>query len=170
MPTVWVRLEYLLDRGCVYGGNATRACERPQGSVSCYTVNTTQAAWLAGFVDGEGCVTARLQKGKYLHVSVQIVQKDKAVLDHIAGMLGYGTISRFRSGVHVWRIHERSNLLAFIDVVLPYAIVKRAALEAARELTLTIREAGSPKFLPEGVRERRIELANLMRVRGEPFV
>lgn len=54
-------------------------------------------AWLAGFVDGDGCIGIYRQESKgvvYQAARLVIAQKDRAVLDHIVAAVGAGSVSK----------------------------------------------------------------------------
>lgn len=49
--------------------------------------------WLIGFVEGDGCII--VSDGRPIFV---LVQKEKAILDHIVSTLGFGTVVPHRTG------------------------------------------------------------------------
>jgi hypothetical protein len=50
-------------------------------------------AWLAGFIDGDGCIGIYKQSG-YMSPRLTFTQKDRAILDHIISVLGTGSIKQ----------------------------------------------------------------------------
>lgn len=99
-------------------------------------------AWLAGFVDGEGCITltrSRNTCGNPTYTPVLIVsQSDKAVLDLIAARLGVGGVYR-RNGRKGTSMHKRPAwnyvvngraALAVVAALRPYLVVKREQADA----------------------------------------
>jgi len=55
-------------------------------------------AWLAGFIDGDGCLNIYQDKQGYYLCKLCIHQKDRLILDYIIDKLGVGSISSHPSG------------------------------------------------------------------------
>jgi len=59
-------------------------------------VNREDLAWLAGFFDGEGCVSVSQRdrkQGSYSALRLQITQCDRAPLDKTKSILGFGNVN-----------------------------------------------------------------------------
>jgi hypothetical protein len=100
----------------------------------------TELAWLAGFVDGEGCVRIARDKNKAgrstpytYYLSVQISQKDPTVLRRIKETWG-GTMwckNPERNG-GVWNYHIKARKAqALLEAILPHLVLKREQAEMA---------------------------------------
>jgi len=96
-------------------------------------VTKTQAAYIAGFFDGEGCVSTKSNRNS--HPRITLAQKDRGVLDYIVEILGYGEVYKnSRILIDIMRINSKSCQTHFIKLVLPYSVVKRSQLEVALKL------------------------------------
>lgn len=126
-------------------------------------VDESRRAWLAGFFDGEGCVSV-YKKGASAGPKIALIQKDRAVLETIRGELGHGSIARYTNGVHSLVFSSRESCLYLIEAIYPYSMVKKEKLALVREFCLTMGPKGGPP-LPASVRERRLEIMELLRVR-----
>lgn len=100
-------------------------------------ISKTDAAYIAGFFDGEGCITCvkiKSKKNKNKKQSprlrIQLAQRDPYILLKITKLLKYGRISQKKSsGNYVWYLNSRLNLTHFIKTVLPYSVIKKKQLE-----------------------------------------
>lgn len=98
-------------------------------------------AYIAGFVDGEGCIRAA---GDYLGLSMQVSNTVRAPLlfmQEVFGgsVRGYGTPKKTASGrmgkrAYLWSIHGESAVKVLL-ALLPYLIVKKQ--EAILGIALT---------------------------------
>jgi len=101
-------------------------------------VNTTDAAWAAGFFDAEGSVVLRRQR-RYWRLELEATQGGDApppVPRRLRSACGdRGTITGPRRGyLYYWRVSSRDDVDAFARDVGPWiSEPKRSALEAARE-------------------------------------
>lgn len=101
-------------------------------------------AYLAGFTDGDGCITREMSKGRYTYARIRWSQKesDSAVLDVIAQFLaarGFKVTSRNFSvvtGGHKFPqrelgVRNAEDTRRILHELMPYLIVKRErAIEA----------------------------------------
>lgn len=99
------------------------------------TPTETELAWLAGFFDGEGCVSIfkipRLE-GKYIEykMTVSISQKDKRPLEAIRGWFGGNVTLNQSSGVWKWtRSAQQARI--FLEAVRPYLKLKHEQVDVA---------------------------------------
>ena len=86
--------------------------------------------YIAGFFDGEGCITHRRPKaGGRAYRKVSMSQKDPEVLEAIQTYLGYGRLRQRKypgsGGVWVLHIDNRHNIRDFLTRISPHLIVKR---------------------------------------------
>ncbi len=122
-------------------------------------------AWLAGFFDGEGCITSSLQyvNGKYItnpRISIQltITQKDASILASIREVYG-GSISVKGNGVSHLRITGKYPMKKILDDMLPYSICKRPQIELALLFIETIRDENlGCTAMSANVHEQRLEI------------
>ncbi len=95
--------------------------------------------WVAGFFDGEGCVSiVRRQRGGFIEhmIAIQIGQKDRRPLDAIRDKYG-GSIcpTKTPSGCWRWRCHGKTAE-RFMRAIVLHCKLKRRELE----LALTLRQ------------------------------
>jgi len=84
------------------------------------SLSEVQKAWLAGFVDGEGCI--HYHDKQHPRCDLRIYQKHRKVLDWLQILVG-GRV-RTHSGVHVLSIHG-SNAEQCLKAILPYLRCKQ---------------------------------------------
>jgi hypothetical protein len=97
----------------------------------------TDWAWLAGMIDGEGCVqitTGRERTSHFLHVSVEGI--DQKVIEHIGTMTNLGSICNYQgkgwNRKRMWRWSVASTQAEkVLTEALPYLIGKRDQAEIA---------------------------------------
>lgn len=82
--------------------------------------------YIAGFFDGEGCVSHLKNQWR-----ISVGQNTKEVLQEIRDYIGYGTIykeysTQYTQGVHYrLQIFRKKEVYAFLSTILPYVIVKK---------------------------------------------
>lgn len=113
----------------------------------------TELAYVAGFVDGEGCIGI-YANGTSLRLSVQIGQKDKSVLEYVQGVMG-GSLSFKKYWTLAWFNAEASDMLKQIQ---PYLMLKRQQAELCIEFMSLA--PGMGRRAPTHVQERRLALAS----------
>ena len=121
--------------------------------------------WMAGFFDGEGCVSIRRSFDSRrlisnLNLLVSISQKDTTVLGLI--VVAYGGKLNNCAGIHEVRWHGKASK-EFIETILPYSVVKRTQLEIALEFISTLVPYNTA-IVPHDLLKRRYELADLCRM------
>ena len=105
-------------------------------------VTETEIAWLAGILDGEGCITAKKPSPSALtfrvtfeSVSEAMIKKVRSVLDELGvdyvvdgpKRRPWSTRPSFRV-----RIQKKEDVLQFCDLILPFSVVKRSELELVK--------------------------------------
>lgn len=102
-------------------------------------MTATQAAWVAGFFDGEGTISVSRggRGGKYQSVYVSIVNTHKESIETIYSWVGAGRFSeRDMSGrpkhhkqQYLWKIAAQRDVVEFCKQILPYLIVKKEKVQ-----------------------------------------
>jgi len=136
--------------------------------------------WLAGFFDGEGCVTVTMSGVRNPRVMVSITQQDYNLLYAIwkkfcepsTGCLYQPVRKNPRGNEHpVWMLHfTGKSCRPILEAIRPYVILKRKLVEWGIEMALLTAErgcVGRGGSLPADVVERRHELMKLVRAENE---
>lgn len=121
--------------------------------------------YAAGFFDGEGhvsiCVAHSKQwKRKYYALHVVVVNTNLEVLLRLRDQFGGSIAPKKLYAAHHkpsyrWRICSRQGL-AFLEVVLPFLVVKKKEAEVAIEFQSSMRHLGNRYVqMPDAVCERR---------------
>lgn len=114
-----------------------RRIRRRKSLAHCQPLSVADAAWLAGFLDGEGSImliTRHQKEGIYLRITY--ANTHLPTLEHIAQLTGIGSIyaQRKASTVHktsyAWRCHA-VGAEEFLQAVQPYLITKQAQCHLA---------------------------------------
>lgn len=70
--------------------------------------STWDIAWAAGIYEGEGSCSSKNENRKYGSMTIQVVQKDRWILDRLRAMFG-GSVQVQNKGAnhlcHVWCLH-----------------------------------------------------------------
>ena len=110
----------------------------------------TERAYLAGFFDGEGSISLRLQQGKYLRIEVACSQNTVDVL--------WMFVRAFRGNiyegqrVYQWKTYG-AQAIRFLNAVLPFLVVKRLDAE---ETILAWQERSDREFVSELIQRKRM--------------
>jgi hypothetical protein len=129
-------------------------------------------AYIAGFFDGEGCISAQSQKikGKYelfprVSIQVTITQKHRMVLDLIREQ--YGGVISLKDKQHPCfqlRIVGKHEMKKFLLAIYPHSIEKKDQIELALRFIETIREENlGCTTLPNDIHYDRREIFNGLR-------
>ncbi len=106
-------------------------------------VDRETRAYLAGLFDGEGCVhlVTRSNRRASSRVRLTLAQKDPTILYWIQATLGYGQVYT-SSGCPIWVVQRKKEARRFIQLILPFARIKRGQLEMALQMQDLIGEPG----------------------------
>jgi hypothetical protein len=132
--------------------------------------------WLAGFFDGEGCVTVTMSGVRNPRVMVSITQQDYNILKAVwekfcvpdTGCL-YKPVRKKSRGKEMdcWLLHfTGKSCLPILRAIQPYVILKRKLVDWGIEMALLTAERGKcgrGNSLPSHVVSRRKELMDLVR-------
>jgi hypothetical protein len=118
-------------------------------------VPEAELAYIAGFFDGEGCISAVADRRGYVSVRLNISQKFDIPLLFIQARFG-GNIRWHRGTVWHWEAYGDAAL-NMLRALLPYLMLKRPQAELAIEF-LAARNGPGQHYTP-GQRKRRLALA-----------
>ncbi|GAE28236.1 hypothetical protein JCM9140_4448 [Halalkalibacter wakoensis JCM 9140] len=120
-------------------------------------LSNTEAAYLAGIIDGEGTITlTKMHKGEHRRPIISIASTDKDLLFYIQHLVGGYITSKknYKPSIHkdsfVLTIKNKQDLFNILKEIAPYLIIshkkKRASLILERYNELTPRNG---KYTPE---------------------
>jgi len=100
-----------------------------------------EKAWLAGFIDGEGCIGLQCQSThgkKYYGVRIQITQTSPGVIRHVAKITGVDRICKSKrlgsKQADAWRWDsDMKDSEQILMAILPYLVRKKEVAELALE-------------------------------------
>jgi hypothetical protein len=102
--------------------------------------------WLAGFFDGEGCISGQCQfvAGKYIkeprvNIQISITQKDRKILETIQEVYG-GTVYDKKKGCSAIRWTGKSDMTRILRILAPHSICKREQILLALRFCETLRD------------------------------
>ena len=90
-------------------------------------MSSSDLAYTAGFVDGEGCIHYRLDSNCGAMHRLEVSQKDRPVLDWLRSAVGAGRVSEHPNGkntIHRWTCNRRKDVAALLTALLPFLKVK----------------------------------------------
>ena len=135
-------------------------------------ISKTDAAYIAGFFDGEGCVS---MGSSSKHPSISITQKFPNVLHHIYQIVKLGRVRKHyqytRSTLtHHLTITNRKQMRNFINLILPHILVKKRQLEITIKLLNLTKNSGIHLTEKERIQKQSLcdELRRLKRQDYEP--
>lgn len=109
-----------------------------------------ETAWLAGFLDGEGCFTFFANGGRRPRPAITVTNTHRPALDRVAGMFGTGVwVQRNQKTGHRWatayqtQVHQTDVLTLATRRLLPYLVIKGPAAALTLEY-LDKRDALTP--------------------------
>ena len=98
-------------------------------------MSPTDAAWLAGFFDGEGSLAAYLSRGKFPTFKMAVTNTHHGSLLKIQRLTGCGSIvvkpvsGRMRKPQWVWCLNRQRSVVAVLRQICPFAETKREVIE-----------------------------------------
>ncbi len=107
-----------------------------------FELTEAERAYIAGIIDGEGCIRHFIEKGRHILVSRIIVANTSfELIDYLHKRLGGNYWERRHKNPNykrcwLWELNSNVRVQCLLDVLFPYFIVKRQkAEEALKSLT-----------------------------------
>jgi hypothetical protein len=131
-------------------------------TVDLLTMNSTDAAWAAGFLDGEGCIMVGTRDVPV----VVFTSTDLAPLERLRELFG-GSLAEKRQTEarrsQTWDLHVRSALRVrpLLETVMPYLVAKREQAEVLLAFCKTV--VGPGERLSSDTKQLRRELDERLR-------
>lgn len=119
-------------------------------------MNDIKLAYLAGFFDGEGCISVarcsprnRTNVKTYHYLRIKVSNKDRRVIDLFADTFKCGSIYKDkRNDVWDWATANKLNVRQVLNALLPHLIIKKTRATLALKFHAvagTLRIDGSAK-------------------------
>ena len=95
-------------------------------------ISSTQKAYLAGFLDGDGSIYVRVKPNPTYKYGFQIAPsiilfqsaQDKVNFFKVCTPIGLGYMRERRDGILEYTINRKDAILKFLQLVQPYAVMK----------------------------------------------
>ena len=96
-------------------------------------ISSTQKAYLAGFLDGDGSIYVRLKPNSTYRYGFQIApyivlfqsQKDQVNFEKICDLINLGYLRKRKDGILEYTINRRESIVRFLRMVERYVILKK---------------------------------------------
>jgi hypothetical protein len=94
------------------------------------------AAWIAGYLEGEGCFFAQVSSRGYVRIGVKVNSTDGDVLQHLCSLIPQGRMrgpapphknSLGTKPLWHWELHVRVAVVELINQIRPWMSVRRTA-------------------------------------------
>ena len=131
-----------------------------------------QAAYLAGFLDGDGCIASNFERSNAkksmsyrvrIRISFTQITPRRAVLDTMRGWIESGVIADYEhNSMSEYVIRDQQAVGDLLQTLLPYLIVKKRHAELALEI-LTLKEQRYSVDSLEQMKERTSVIRSLNR-------
>ncbi|WP_089127384.1 LAGLIDADG family homing endonuclease [Tolypothrix sp. NIES-4075] len=136
----------------------------------CKTLSIVDAAYIAGLVDGEGCLSsyiAKCRNSKIVYYRLTIGMSDESVISWLKEVTEIGVIySQKRKNQTAWKDLHRfestgQQLIGLLEQITPYLRVKRTQAELILELGKLKKGMFGRQFTKlDREQERQIEICN----------
>jgi hypothetical protein len=129
--------------------------------------------YLAGFIDGEGCIRIQRHQKNFVSLTVEIVNTNEQIIRLIAKWFK-GNV-RCREGKGNWKnvwvfYNSGKNAAILLEAVYPYLLIKKEQVYIGLEFNKLIMRRGAIKgkwgtnLLPQENHEQREKLANQINI------
>ena len=119
----------------------------------------TEKAYLAGMIDGEGCITISCNKDRYFAMFVVLTGTHKTHIEYCANMTGLGSVQSVKRSapwgdVTRWVISS-TEAQEFLEAILPYLFLKKEQAEVAIKFQREVSLDKYNKYLSKSVIKKR---------------
>ena len=96
-------------------------------------------AYLAGLIDGDGCIMATIERHKEkkfgfrVRVEVKITQKESELLKLLQSFYGIGVVRKNRTTFD-WIIRDKTHVNEILNLIGPHTKAKSKQVEIARQI------------------------------------
>lgn len=122
-------------------------------------MKSTDLAWVAGFLDGEGCFTVGVSRGRRkFDPKITLTQKDYRPVEKLLSVIGgraYIDASRLDGRVfHVWAMSGATQLSEILPKIIPFLVLKREQAELLYEMCYGMYLRGSNRVTDNEIERR----------------
>ena len=122
-------------------------------------------AYLAGIIDGEGCISIRkCKQGKYIYFKpmIEVSMTHRPTIEFVAKTFGNSVWYEVRAiyrhkKIYKWRA-TGTNVIPILKNILPYLITKREQAIVALEMANLLSKKGHKWSSPERIRQNATRL------------
>lgn len=121
-------------------------------------MNEVELAWAVGLFEGEGCITRRVIRSKYISCDLVLHMTDEDVVRRFYQLVGIGSIRKDLGPVHRgnklswrWTVRSRQEVAVLLKAFLPFLGLRRAA--KATEAIVELEILGPPGPAKKGPRK-----------------
>ena len=108
---------------------------RPIPSVN---VTATEAAYIAGLIDGEGSINISPIRGRAMGATITVYNSNREMLDWCCAKTGVGTVNAgggnkkeaHHKTVYRWGVYARQDVVGLVPTVRPFLISKATQADA----------------------------------------
>lgn len=104
------------------------------GCPGVHTLTPIELGYVAGLLDGEGCITASVTRQRYTTLCLCITNTHRGVIDWLHGKLGGGTIQvteNRNKPCFRWTLGNGQAIKEFLRVIAPHLKIKQRQAEIA---------------------------------------
>lgn len=97
-----------------------------------------EAAWLAGFIDGEGTISSYMggRKRQFVSWLISVPNTSRSSLEYCQKITGTGSVlvkpigREKRQPCHQWRVYRKRDIASVCRQILPHAVIKAPQIAA----------------------------------------
>ena len=119
----------------------------------------TEKAYLAGMIDGEGCITISCSKDRYFAMFIVLTGTHLGHIKHCAEIVGAGSMRSVKkefphADMHNW-IVSSTEAQEFLEAILPYLFLNKEQAEVAIKFQREVSLDKYNKYLSKSVIKKR---------------
>ncbi len=102
-----------------------------------FKISSTQKAYLAGFIDGDGSIYVRLKPNNSYRYGFQISpyivlfqsSKDEKIFEKVCSLINFGYLRKRKDGILEYTIGKVEDIKNLLKMIGPYLILKKKQSE-----------------------------------------
>jgi hypothetical protein len=119
-------------------------------------MNTMSWQYIAGLVDGEGCIQL-IKAKKFWYPSISISQKNQSFLQLLKQEIGFGGVYGNNFTV------ANRNASKFLEFTLPYLVIKRSEAELLNHALLILKHK-SRRYYQPAIEKELVEISEELKI------